>query len=257
MRYQLGFSLTRLAWLSIRAIGCGALKALISVVIPTFNAEARLPVCLEALVVPAIDALVKEVIIVDGGSSDKTVEIADAFGARIFTETRGRGGQLRRGASEARGEWFLFLHADTVLSADWAEAASRFIAEDPRKVGVFKLKFDANRLAAKIVAWGAMMRVRVLKLPYGDQGVLISRPFFEEIGGYADLPVMEDVEFMRRLIKAEGRKVLEVLPAYAQTSAEKYERNGYPAQVVSNAICLSRYFLGGNPKDIDERYRAR
>ncbi len=230
---------------------------MISVVIPTLNAEKRLPICLEALVPAAIDGLVKEVVIVDGGSIDKTLEIAEGFGATILNSTPGRGGQLLAGAEAARGDWLLFLHGDTVLEYKWASEAASFMKAGLQRAGVFRLRFDAKGIAPKIVAAGAMIRTQALKSPYGDQGLLIAKSLYEELGGYADIPLMEDVEFVRRLVRAKGRSALQVLFAHAVTSAERYERDGYLRRVVKNMGVLARYHLGASPERLAERYNRQ
>lgn len=228
---------------------------MISVVIPTLNAEGRLAVCLDALVPAVMAEIVREAIIVDGGSEDKTRAIADGFGARVLGEPPGRGGQLAAGARAARGDWLLFLHADTVLEAGWEEEAHEFIKPAPERAGVFTLQFDAKGLAPKLVAAGAMARTSLFKAPYGDQGLLISKELYEAVGGYEDLPLMEDVDFMRRLIRLKGRRVLRVLKAKAITSAERYERDGYARRVAKNAVTLMRYAAGASPETLAKDYK--
>ena len=228
---------------------------MISVVIPALNAEARLGPCLDALVGPAIDETVKQVVVVDGGSTDKTKDIADGFGATVLTAPPGRGGQLKAGAAAARGDWLLFLHADTVLDHGWAREAEAFMGEGEARAGVFTLRFDARGLAPKIVAAGAMARTHIFKSPYGDQGLLISRRLYDEIGGYRDIKLFEDVDIVRRLVAHGGRGALHVFAAKAVTSAERYEREGYAARVLKNLWLLARYRAGAAPDALARDYR--
>lgn len=228
---------------------------MISVIIPTLNAEARLGECLDALVIPALDGFVKEVIVVDGGSTDATLPMADSFGTRILTAPPGRGGQLKRGAEEARGPWLLFLHADTALEEGWADEAIEFIRKQKYEAAVFTLQFDAKGLAPKFVAAGAMARTKFVKAPYGDQGLLISQKTYDEIGGFSSMPLFEDVDIIKRLLKAKGQHALHVFSSKAITSAERYEREGYLRRVLKNFVLLTRYFLGASPEKLARDYQ--
>ncbi|WP_425410999.1 TIGR04283 family arsenosugar biosynthesis glycosyltransferase [Hyphococcus sp.] len=230
---------------------------MISVVIPALDAEARLAECLNAIVPAAMMELVREVIVVDGGSQDKTVEIAEGFGARVIAAPQGRGGQLMAGALAAKGEWYLFLHADTVLEGGWDDEARRFIDAHPDKAAVFTMRFDTQGAAPRIVAAGAMARARIFRTPYGDQGLLISKTLYNETGGYADLPLMEDVDFIRRLIRVKGRGALHILQSKALTSAERYARDGYARRVMKNAAILMRYHLGSKPEALARDYDGK
>ncbi len=225
---------------------------MISVVLPTLNAQATLPATLTALESGRESGLIEELIISDGGSSDGTLAIAEAAGARTLTGAPGRGGQLQRGAVAAAGEWLLFLHADTVLQAEWLFAAEAFLAEDQNmdRAAAFRFTLDdpapAARRLERLVAW----RCARFGLPYGDQGLLLSRLFYGKVGGFRDLPLMEDVDLVRRI----GKKRLTILPVAARTSANRYQQGGYWRRPARNLFCLSLYFLGLPPRLLARLY---
>lgn len=229
-------------------------RAPISVVIPTLNAGSSLSAALASLAPTALGGLIREVVVSDGGSNDATAQIAEDAGARTVSGPAGRGGQLARGASHARGDWLLFLHADTILTADWEDDARALMAQGQGRAGVFTLKFDAAGLAPAIVAAGAMIRTRIFASPYGDQGLLVSRSLYEKIGGYRDMALFEDVDFIDRLVRHKGRRALVVMRSKAVTSAEKYRRDGYLRRVLKNARCLALYRLGAAPEKIAGHY---
>ncbi len=229
---------------------------MLSVIIPTLNAASRLPLCLDALVASAVCGLVTEVIVVDGGSQDASVAIADGFGATVLTMPPGRGGQLRTGAEAARGAWLLFLHADTVLGAGWADEVHSLVSGGGDvRAGVFTLAFDAEGLAPQLLSTGAMLRTRIFKTPYGDQGLLVSRALYNAIGGYSDMPLFEDVDIIRRIIAHESRAALHVFKTKAVTDAARYERRGYFRQAASNLWRLWRYHAGAAPEELAKLYR--
>jgi rSAM/selenodomain-associated transferase 2 len=228
---------------------------MISVVIPTLNAEATLAATLTALVPAAVDGLVREVIVVDGGSTDRTVDIVEDAGAQLMRKSGGRGYQLTVGAMRAKQPWLLFLHADTMLEAGWEREASAFMERtdakpDRASAGVFRFALDdvgaKPRLLERLVA----ARCALLRLPYGDQGLLIQRQLYEEVGAFRPLPLMEDVDFVRRL----GRRRMTLLSARAVTSADRYRRDGYLRRSVRNLMCMTLYFAGVPTNVINRRY---
>jgi rSAM/selenodomain-associated transferase 2 len=223
-------------------------RAPVSVVIPTLDAAARLGPCLGALG-EGIAGLLREVILADGGSVDATPEIAEATGARLIAARRGRGSQLAAGARAARGTWLLFLHADTVLAPGWAEPAARHLAGGPERAGYFRLAFDSPHPMARVTAGWANLRARAFRLPYGDQGLLIARTLYDRVGGYPEIPLMEDVALARRL----GRRLV-ALDAVAVTSAERYARRGWVRRGARNLSTLALWFAGVRPERLAEHY---
>lgn len=229
---------------------------MLSIVIPALNAADALPATLESLKPGRACGAVGEVLVVDGGSRDATPALGAHAGARVIASAPGRGIQLRLGAEQARGDWLLFLHADTRLDqgvwrdrrfADILEAAGGSRTE---RAWHFRLGFDDQSIAAGAIALGANLRARLLALPYGDQGLLIHRRLYGEVGGYRAIPLMEDVDLVRRL----GRARLSVLPFTALTSAARYRRDGYWRRVAGNAKLLALYFAGVSPEDLARRY---
>ena len=191
--------------------------------------------------------------VVDGGSTDDTATIATAAGATVIAAAPGRGAQLAAGAAAATHLWLMFVHADTALAHGWDIAVASFMTNpDMREnVGVFQFRLDDVAPAAKrlerIVAW----RTKVLALPYGDQGLVMSRATYAEIGGFRTLPIMEDVDLVRRIPK--GR--LHVLPATAITSADRYRQNGYVLRPLRNLLCQGLWRLGVPAETVARLYR--
>lgn len=223
------------------------MRAKLSIVIPTLNAADALPLCLNALGEGLESGIIREVIFSDGGSKDETLEIAEMAGAVVVSGTPSRGGQLRRGVEAARGEWLFVLHADCVLPSGWSSAVAAQMQDG--RPAAFRLRFDANGLAPQLVAGWATLRSRLFRLAYGDQGLLISRQEYEAIGGYPDIPLMEDVALSRRL----GRR-LSIRPEAITTSAEKYQREGWVRRGARNLSFLIRYLLGADPARLAKRY---
>jgi len=224
------------------------MRAPLSVIIPTLNAQDGLTRCLEALMEGLEAGLIRELIVTDGGSTDGTGALAQAWGAQVLQGPPSRGGQLRRGCAVAQGDWLLILHADSILQPGWAEAVHRHIVISP-KAGWCKLRFDTGGVAAALVAGWANLR-STAGLPYGDQGLLVSRVLYDEVGGYVDQPLMEDVALARAL---KGQ--LAPLGATVVTSAAKYQRKGWLRQGAGNLWTLVRYATGRDVEQLAKSYR--
>jgi rSAM/selenodomain-associated transferase 2 len=218
----------------------------LSVVIPTLDAGERMQHCLDAL--DGAD----EIIVADGGSADLTRATAEAAGVRVLLAPRGRGEQLRAGAAAAGGDWLLFLHADTRLGRGWRRAVSSHLARHPGEAACFHFRLDDSAWQARLVERGVSLRTRLFGLPYGDQGLLLSRALYDAVGGYRPLPLMEDVDIVRRI----GRRRIRMLPADAVTSAERWRRDGWLRRSATNLKCLILYRLGVAPEKIARIYNT-
>jgi rSAM/selenodomain-associated transferase 2 len=228
---------------------------MISVVIPTLNAGQTLGPTLAALVSAVVEGVVQEAIIADGGSSDETLAIADAAGARVVKAARGRGSQLAAGAAAAKGDWLLFLHADTLLEAGWEIEAEKFMKEvasgrRPQAAAAFRFALDDRGAKPRLLERLVGLRCLLLALPYGDQGLLISRLLYARLGGFRPMPLMEDVDFVRRLQRRERV----ILRSRAVTSAARYRHDGYLLRPLRNLLCLGLYYLRVPPRVLIRLY---
>lgn len=211
-------------------------KCAVSVVIPTLDEEVSL-----AAAVASVRAA-GEVIVVDGGSEDQTTEVARHAGARVLTAPASRGGQLDRGARAARGEWLVFLHADTVLEEGWHDA----VASLPVEVGggAFRFALDSPGRAYRVIEAVVNWRSRLLNLPYGDQALFVRRQLYGSLGGFRAFPLMEDVDFVHRL-RAASR--LAFPRPRALTSARRWERLGVFRATLENWGLLALFGAGCPP----------
>ncbi|MFT4717575.1 MAG: rSAM/selenodomain-associated transferase 2 [Paracoccaceae bacterium] len=224
------------------------MPAPLSIIIPTLNAARTLSGAAAALFEGLETGLIHELIVSDGGSTDATLDIAKDLGAVIVQGAAGRGGQLGRGAQVAKGKWLLFLHADTWLDQGWSDHVRTHIHEQ-EKAACFCLRFRATGIAARIVAGWANLRTRVFNLPYGDQGLLISRDHYGQVGGFQDIALMEDVAMARAL-----KRYFLMLDCAATTDAAKYQTQGWFLHGTRNFWTLARYFCGASPAELGEKY---
>ena len=213
----------------------------LSITIPALNEGANIGATIDALKKKDIPSRF-EIIVVDGGSQDSTRKEATSRGALVIESEPGRGNQLVAGSMKATGAWLLFLHGDTRLAPGWYGEAEGFMSDEAnfRRAAVFSFKLDDDTPAASLLQGIVNWRTRILSLPYGDQGLLMSRDFYHDLNGYAAIAIMEDVEIIRRI----GRNRLHVFKTHAITSADKYRRDGYLFRPLKNIFCLSLYFLG-------------
>lgn len=218
----------------------------LAVIIPALDEEA----CLDRNL-PQVAGLGDELVVSDGGSADATVAVARRHGARVVEGGRGRGPQLNRGAAASEAEILLFLHADTLPPPGAAEAIRRAVAGGAEGGG-FRLRFAGEEVWTRIGSRLVDLRTRLTRLPLGDQGHFVTRAVFEELGGYRDWPILEDLDFARRL-RRRGRLV--ILPLAMRTSFRRYRERGIARTVAVNWLIWLLYALGVAPRRLARLYR--
>ena len=221
----------------------------LSIVIPALNEQRSL--------VPLLDDIAAlrtavELIVVDGGSTDDTCDVARRGGARVVGAERGRGIQLRTGGLHATAPMLCFLHADVRIPQQARRTLETIAHAGEHGAWAFRLRIDGARRAYRAIEWSANTRSSLLGLPYGDQGLVISRSRYDAVGGYSDLPIMEDVAIARVLRRTGG---ITLLPASLLVSPRRWERDGALRRSIRNAWLLTRYLTGTAPSVLSRRYR--
>ncbi|MFN6560494.1 MAG: TIGR04283 family arsenosugar biosynthesis glycosyltransferase [Nostoc sp. ChiSLP01] len=222
--------------------------AKISIIIPTINEAGNIK---EAIATTKGSKNI-EVIVVDGGSRDDTKEIAQSLGVKVISSSPGRAVQMNAGAVAASGEILLFLHADTRLPAGFDEMICTALQKHGTVAGAFNLRIDASLLSLRWVELGVKWRSHFCQMPYGDQGIFLTKAVFQQFGGFPELPIMEDFELIRRL-KAKGRIVIISTPVV--TSARRWLQKGVLKTTLLNQIVIIAYLLGVSPERIRCWYR--
>lgn len=220
----------------------------ISVIIPTLNEQDRISSLAEML-----SAKVGEIILVDGGSSDETLAVAERTGFIAIAGEPGRARQMNTGAKQAAGKILLFLHADTILPDRFAEIISETMNDGTTILCAFALGIETSSVGLKIVAGAANLRSRWLSLPYGDQGLALKKTTFEKLGGYPELPIMEDYELVRKAGKLGSIKTL---GAPVRTSDRRWRRLGVLQTTLINQLVVAGYKLGIAPEKLASLYRS-
>jgi rSAM/selenodomain-associated transferase 2 len=222
---------------------------MISVIIPTLNEERHIGRCIEALRAAIGDC---EIIVCDGGSSDMTRDIAIGFrGVTVIGSEKSRGVQMNRGATHAKGDVLLFLHADTVLEEGWAEEIENALTDGSVIGGAFTFSIGNPAMKYRLVEVWVKMRCRVFRLPYGDQGMFIRRDSFIKLGGYRNIPLMEDVDIINRM-KNLGK--IAILNRKAATSGRRWAKKGIIRTAAINQITMLCYLIGVSPERLAKFY---
>ena len=217
---------------------------MISVVIPTLYEADRVGAAVRGAQGPGV-----EVIVVDGGSRDETARIAHEAGARVLACERGRARQLRLGGERSSGEVVVFLHADTVLPIGWERAVLGALEDPDCAGGAFSFRFVERGLRERWIEGWVALRIRLLRLPYGDQALFMRRGVLTRMGGVPIVPMMEDLDLVRG-IKRAGR--LEMLGLPAKTSSRRYAERGSLRTLWQHAVALVGWYL-----DVDRSRLAR
>ena len=220
----------------------------VTVVIPTYNSEKTIETTLNS-----IYKYFNKIIIVDADSCDLTIQMSKKYNIKIIKSLKGRGPQLILGAEHAATDWIFFLHSDTIIKKNNIIDINQFITNtlNNNKAASFKIKFNTNNIWSNLLSILVNIRSKYLKLPYGDQGLLISKSFYKNIGGYKNIPIMEDVE----IIRAIGFRNIKILNSYIITDAARFENQGWIYRPMINLFCLTLYFLGFNINNINKIYK--
>ena len=219
----------------------------LSVIIPVMNEEARIEKVIKRA--SNIDA---EIIVVDGGSNDQTVKLAEMFGVKVVKSLKGRSLQMNAGVAASSGNNLLFLHADTMVPENYVDLIFKALMDRRPVAGAFEFKTDLNNALMRFIEYAANLRSHCLKLPYGDQGIFMSRADFERAGGYPKVPVAEDIFLIRNIKKFAGIKTL---PECAVTSARRWKRHGFLKTTFVNVVIFFGCYLGIKPEKLYALYK--
>lgn len=220
----------------------------ISIIIPVLN-EAKNLASVLASTQPSENV---EAIVVDGGSEDDTVEIAQAWGVKVLSAPAGRAQQMNRGAAAATGQILLFLHADTRLPVGFDKLIRATLAQPRVIAGAFALRIDASLWSLRLIEIGVNWRSRYLQMPYGDQAIFLTAAVFHQIGRFPEFPMMEDFEMMRRLRRC-GRIAIVEEPVL--TSGRRWLQKGVCQTTLINQLAIVSYLIGISPEQIVRWYR--
>ena len=221
----------------------------ISIIIPTINEANNLPLLLSDLSIIQKEG---EILIVDCGSKDQTIDIAKIYGAKVYkSQERNRGLQLDLGAKNSTGDWLIFLHADTRLTHDWFTKIKSVFKENINYIYFFKFKINDKKITYRILEVFVNFRSHYFKQPYGDQGLIIHKSIYLKNNGFKKIPLMEDVDFLRRLNNKKDLRELN-LPIF--TSSRKWERTNIFIQAIKNWNFRRRWFKGESTKSIYSEY---
>jgi len=221
----------------------------ISIIIPTINEANNLPLLLSDLSIAQKEG---EILIVDSGSEDRTIDVANIYGAKVYkSNERNRGMQLDIGAKNSKGEWLIFLHADTRLTHDWFKKINSFLKGNKNSIYYFEFKINHKKIIYRVLEILVNFRSKFFKQPYGDQGLIMHRTIYFKNNGFRNIPLMEDVDFLMRL---NQKKDLKQLNFPILISSRKWERTNIFLQAIKNWQFRRRWLKGESLKSIYSDY---
>jgi rSAM/selenodomain-associated transferase 2 len=223
-----------------------------SIVIPAYREAGRINDSLDRLM-RISGAADTEIIVVDGEPEQSTLAAIKTPAVRTIASSKGRGVQLNTGAREAAGAILIFLHADTRLPPNALETIDRVMNSGDPVAGAFDLGIDSDRFAFRVIEKIASLRSRLTRIPYGDQALFLRRDYFHSLGGFQDIPIMEDVELMQRIKKRGGK--IHILKDKVQTSARRWEKEGILCGTLRNWLLISLYHMGVRPETLARFYK--
>ena len=222
---------------------------MISVIIPTLNEE----LTLEKSLISARNSRDVEIIVSDGGSLDSTHTIAEQLADKVLSSPAGRGVQMNRGTDASSGDILLFLHADSILPKGWDDLVRETLNDIRIAGGAFSFALSRRSLPFSFISFMANFRSRFFKLPYGDQAIFVRRDIFEKLGGFREIPIMEDLELVKGIGRCGTVKILN-LPVI--TSSRRWDKEGWIKTTVRNQLLLFLYHLGVSPERLYRFYQA-
>ncbi len=224
----------------------------ISIILPVWNERFIINDILDRLSAQRSDGGF-EVIVVDGSPEGETINAVQKEEVKKVIAEKGRAKQMNKGASLASGEVLLFLHADTVLPDSALRRISSAMEKGDFVGGAFDLGIQSHRPVFRLIENAASLRSRITRMPYGDQAIFVRKEYFDAIGGFREIPLMEDVELMRR-IKRSGDKIL-IIDEKVLTSPRRWEKEGILSCTLRNWILITLYFLGVPPDKLAKFYK--
>lgn len=224
----------------------------ISIIIPAYNESAGINLTIENILsIPYTG--IKEIIVVDGNPEGNTANAVKAKNIKTLLSEKGRAKQMNKGAFNSTGNILLFLHADTKLPNDALEKISDVMNKKDIVAGAFDLGILSEKIIYRLIEKAASLRSRITRIPYGDQAIFVRREYFQKTGGFKEIPLMEDVELMRRIKRDRGK--IFIIPDKVMTSPRRWEKEGVLYCTLRNWLLITLYYLGVNPERLVKFYK--